>query len=281
MGTVSVGPVAGATGDPGPYVITFAAAFEKMPLAVPFLHQLDHFSAFRSHTIERGRSVFRLHVGYFESQDAARAALKIVRRHYTDAHIATAPRRDLGSLDDTGITEFRVARSAAGHDAAPAEEDRPRRDPEVVPDAARCDNALQRYAIQLDALARAGGSASAPDLVVFRAHTLYRIYVLLDEGLHQALRLGFFASVEAAHKVLVHVRDRFPRANLVPVSAREYGRVRDLGPSRAPDATQAPPAERQVLVVAGRDAASDDVSCEFGAHELPSADRDLRMQPRR
>ena len=259
--------------NPGPYVITFAASLERMPLAVPFLHELDHFSAFRSHSIERGRSVFRLHVGYFDSQDAARAALRVVQRHYTDAHIATAPRRELGSLDDTGITEFAMARPGS------AATGRRRSDADAAADQSACDVARQRYAIQIDALARAPGAGAAADLAVFQSYTLYRIYVLLDDVLHQAFRLGFFPSLDAAQQVLARVRDRCPRAIVVPVSEREYARIRDLAPRdgvAAPRAAgaRAPGPDGDTFDV-------EDVSCEFGAHELPTAERSAPGQPLR
>lgn len=272
---MSAGPRADDAGEPGPYVITFAASFERMPLAVPFLHELEHFCAFRSHSIERGRSVFRLHVGYFDSQEAARAALRVVRRHYTDAHIATAPHRDLGSLDDTAVTEFSMARPA------PATAARPRDDADAAADESRCTTAMQRYAIQLGALARAESSAGAAELEVFRAHTLYWIYVLLDGVLHEALRLGFFPSVDAAQRVLVPVRDLYPQAILVPVSGREYARVRGLLPGGGREVPAAGAGDARSGAGDGR-ASDDDVSCEFGAHELPSVERPAtRHAPRR
>ena len=265
-----------ARGGPGPYVVTFAVSFERMPLAVPFLHELDHFSAFRSHTIEDGRSVFRLHVGYYRTEDAARAALRVVRRHYTDAHVATAPHRDAGSLDDTGITEFTMAWPADAGGATPAHR-------------TAADAALQRYAIQLEALARADAAGSGPDLELFHAHTLYRVHVLLEDVLHQALRLGFFASVAAAQEILVHLRDAYPKANIVPVSGREYSRIQDLAPPAVAGAGVATRAAEPVTrggramppaaVLAFE--SDDDVSCEFGAHELPTTERGAPFPPRR
>jgi len=288
---VNPDPAVPGTDDPGPYVVSFAVSFERMPLAVPFVHELDRFSVFRSHSIERGRSVFRQHVGYFETQQSARAALRIVRRHYPDAHIATAPNRGLGSLDDTAITEFSVA-GPAGPGAAAARS---------RAGASPCDTALQRYAIQLHALRRADASTSAPGVEVLRAHTLYRIHVLVDDVLHQALRLGFFPAIEAVQQVLPRIRGRYPQANAVPVSAREYARVRDLVPQCGidPSAARAAgeprasgPGEgaegqgdaargRASAAAIGDTRAAGDVSCEFGAHELPTADRVAPWQPLR
>jgi hypothetical protein len=296
---VSAGATAYPLEDPGPYVVTFAVSFERMPLAVPFVHELDHFSVFRSHSIERGHSVFRQHVGYFDTQDCARAALRIVRRHYPDAHIATAPNRGLGSLDDTSITEFSVARPAgAGASAAssPAAADAP-----PCAGASACDAALQRYAIQLHALRRADASTSAPEVELLRAHTLYRIHVLIDGVLHQTLRLGFFPSIDAVNRVLPRIRDRYPRANAVPVSAREYAEVRDLVPQRGIDVATARAAGEPRVSLMGESAsgpadaargraraaatsgarAGEDVSCEFGAHELPTTDRVAPYPPLR
>jgi hypothetical protein len=275
--------------DPGPYVVTFAVSFERMPLAVPFVHELEHFSAFRSHSIERGHAVFRHHVGYFETQQAARAALRVVRRHYTDAYVSTAPNRGLGSLDDTGITEFSMARPA-GIGAALPDPGRPaRRGAAALPPVSTplCEAALQRYAIQLDVLRRADASASAPDLEVLGAHMVYRVHVLLDGQLHQALRLGFFPSMDAVQRVLGRVRTRCPQANVVPISGREYARVRDLLSDRGHDGPAAhtsahtPPAGLPIISDAVGERAArrydgssgDDVSCEFSAQELPTAGR--------
>jgi hypothetical protein len=275
--------------DHGPYVVTFAVSFERMPLEVPFVHELEHFSAFRSHSIERGHAVFRHHVGYYETQQAARAALRVVRRHYTDAYVSTAPNRGLGSLDDTGITEFSMARPVGIGGALPDPGRPARRTAAALPmaSAALCEAALQRYAIQLDALRRADASVSTPDLEVLGAHMLYRVHVLLDGQLHQALRLGFFPSMDAVLRVLERVRTRCPQANVVPVSGREYARVRDLLSGRGHDgpaahtAVQTPSASLPTIsdvvgeqIAARYDGQSgDDVSCEFGANELPTAGR--------
>ncbi len=284
----------GSSTDAGPYVISFAESFERMPLAVPFLHELDHFSAFRSHTIERGRAVFRLHVGYFETQDAARAGLQVVRRHYTDAYISSAPRRGLGSLDDTGITEFSMSRQAGALASPAGEAARAAVRAEAAPatGAALCETALQRYAVQLDALAGADSRASTPELGELRGFLLYRVHVLLDGRVHQAARLGFFPSSDAAQRALNRLRDRFPRANLVPVSDREYARVRDLvtrgadSPVRARGAIAAlmpGPTARTTATVPGAGDADfgSDVSCEFGANELPTSGSGHRSQPHR
>ena len=272
---MSAGPSAGGAGEPGPYVITFAASFERMPLAVPFLHELERFCAFRSTASSAAARSFASTSATSTPRMPARAALRVVRRHYTDAHIATAPHRDLGSLDDTGVTEFSMARPA------PAAAARARSDANAAADESRCDAALQRYAIQLEALARAQASAGATELEAFRAHTLYRIYVLLDGVLHQALRLGFFPSVDAAQRILAHVRDLYPHAILVPVSGREYARVRELVPGGERDAPAAGTSDARAGAGDGR--ASDvDVSCEFGAHELPTTERPAtRHAPRR
>jgi hypothetical protein len=297
-GRVNAAPDANGTGDRGEYVITFAASFERIPLAVPFLHELDHFTAFRSTVIERGRAVFRLHVGYFASADSARAALGVVRRHYTDAHVAKAPRRDLGSLDDTGITEFTLAPPVAAH--APVATTRRAAVVRSPPPSAvaLCDTALQRYAIQLGAVVPADGRTSTPELGATRSYLLYRVHVMLDGVVHQAARVGFFPSVEAARQVLATLRARFPQANLVPVSDREYARVRDLVSRQADAAGLEQGAETSATAQAGEAgpatraghaadaavadylAADADVSCEFAAHELLIAVRVLPSQAR-
>jgi hypothetical protein len=96
----------------GLHVITFASSNRPMPLDVPFRYELTGFTVFRSRAFEDGRECFRLHLGYFESEQCAKEALPIVRKHYPDAWISAAPATNLGSFDNTLNTEFRLLRTA-------------------------------------------------------------------------------------------------------------------------------------------------------------------------
>src|ERR1700704_4154804 len=94
------------------YVINLDSSTLAMSLDVPFRHELVGFTVFRSRSFEHGRERFRLHLGYFESARRAEEALTVVRKHYPDASISAAPATNLGSLDNTLNTEFRLLRTA-------------------------------------------------------------------------------------------------------------------------------------------------------------------------
>ena len=87
--------------DVGLYVINLDSSSTPMALTVPFRHELVGFTVFRSRSFAHGRECFRLHLGYFESEQRAKDALTVVRKHYPDAWISAAPGTNLGSLDNT------------------------------------------------------------------------------------------------------------------------------------------------------------------------------------
>src|ERR1700694_4760337 len=93
----------------GLYVINLGSSSMPMPLTVPFRHELVGFTVFRSRSFEHGRERFRLHLGYFESEQRAEEALTVVRKHYPDAWISAAPATNLGSLDKPVNAEMRFA----------------------------------------------------------------------------------------------------------------------------------------------------------------------------
>src|ERR1700726_465730 len=104
----------------GLYVINLESSSIPMPLTVPFRHELVGFAVFRSRSFEHGRERFRLHLGYFESAQRAEEALTVVRKHYPAASISAAPATNLGSLDNTLNTEFRLLRTAYARVVTPA-----------------------------------------------------------------------------------------------------------------------------------------------------------------
>ena len=222
------------------YVITLTVTVERVPLAVPFLHELDSFSVFRSRAIECGRPVHCLHVGYFASEPAARQALKVVRRYYPDAHITTAPLERLGSLDDTALTQFSVARHTSAR-VAPTRSAEPDRTASSdhergVPLLHSAPAAsAQHYALQLEIVGLASASKPVPRLAAFTDYIVYRAKVSVGASKRQSLRLGFFRSLHEAQRIAVEVRDRFSQASIVPVSEREYDRVRNLASARVLD----------------------------------------------
>jgi hypothetical protein len=237
-----------ARGDGSLYVITLCTASLPMVLRVPFVHELEGFSVFRSRTVEEGRERFRLYVGYFDSATRAHEALAVVRKHYASAWISCAPRRNLGSLDDTMNTAFGMIRRATARVVS-------RPDSAATPGAASNDAQLaaaadepvapfeeappQRYVVQLDWSETPVPSGAIPQLAVLRAYNLYRAHMARDDGDHYALRLGFFKNVHGARQVAEYLRVHFPRVGVVPVSHREYTRALELFEGRAQAAADA------------------------------------------
>jgi len=105
-------PPSNDAGGVGLYVITLVSSDLPMSLDVPFRHELVGFTVFRSRSFEHGRERFSLYLGYFESERRAEDALTVVRKHYPQASIAAPPATNLGSLDNTLNTEFRLLRTA-------------------------------------------------------------------------------------------------------------------------------------------------------------------------
>jgi hypothetical protein len=224
----------------GLYVINLESTSMPMPLTVPFRHELVGFTVFRSRSFEHGRECFRLHLGYFESAQRAEEALTVVREHYPDASISGAPGTNLGSLDNTLNTEFRLLRSAYARVVTPAS-------PTTVPArvAAKVVASAvvwavapavpppQHYAVQLEWSLAPIIAAKVPRLAILEAYHLYTVRMLREGSPQQGLRLGFFTSAEAARRVAEYVRPEFPGVAVVPVSHREYSRAIELARQRA------------------------------------------------
>jgi hypothetical protein len=223
----------------GLYVINLESSNMPMPLTVPFRHELVGFTVFRSRSFEHGRERFRLHLGYFESARRAEEALTVVRKHYPAASISAAPATNLGSLDNTLNTEFRLLRTAyarvvtpASATTAPAPVAAKVVASAVVWAVAPARPPPQHYAVQLEWSLAPIIAAKVPRLAILEAYHLYTVR-MLREGSPQGLRLGFFTSAEAARRVAEYVRPEFPGVAVVPVSHREYSRAIDLARQRA------------------------------------------------
>jgi hypothetical protein len=233
----------------GLYVINLDSSSMPMALTVPFRHELTGFTVFRSRSVEHGRERFRLHVGYFESERRAKEALPIVRRHYPAACISAAPATNLGSLDNTLNTEFRLLRTAyarvvtyASTTATPAPVSAKAAAGTVVKgpslDAGERASAptvqpTQHYAVQLEWSLAPIVAADLPPLAILKAYHLYTVRMLREGSPQQGLRLGFFSTAEAAGVIAKSVRQEFPEVAVVPVSHREFSRAIDLAKQRA------------------------------------------------
>ncbi len=215
-------------GAGGLRVITLASACTPMPLQVPFLHELEGFTVFRSHAGEGDALLYYLHVGYFAGDSQARDALEVIRRHYPFATIEAAPRAGMGSLEDTMTSGFEVLRRAS---------------PRVVPNRPRPSMAqkprkpAQHYAVLLARRFACDLAAPIPRLPVFRNFSVYSVQASDDSGDCLDIRLGFFRTPEMARHFAESIRAHFPQAAALPVSEREHARVsaaHALSPGTAP-----------------------------------------------
>src|SRR6266853_330057 len=205
------------------YVINLDSSSMPMSLDAPFRHELVGFTVFRSRSFEHGRERFRLHLGYFESERHAEDALSVVRKHYPAAWISAAPESQLGSLDNTVNTEFRLLRAAYARVVTPASAPTA-----PAPAAAKVAPRAVVKEPSFDAPTRAPAPAVPPP---------QRYAVQRECSPQQGLRLGFFTSAEAAFRVAEYVRPEFPGVGVVPVSHREYSRAIELAQQRAPKGT--------------------------------------------
>jgi hypothetical protein len=73
------------------YVINLSASTTPVALVPPAQPELRRFSFFVTRKLESGRERFRLHMGYFESQQEAERMLAIVREVYPAAWAGAAP----------------------------------------------------------------------------------------------------------------------------------------------------------------------------------------------
>src|SRR4026207_2478726 len=84
----------GATATGG-YVINLTSSTTPMALSQPKDPTLAQFTFFVSRRLEDGRERFRLHMGYFETQQAAEEMLAVVREVYPGAWASEAPGKKL------------------------------------------------------------------------------------------------------------------------------------------------------------------------------------------
>jgi hypothetical protein len=271
----------------GLYVINLVSSSMPMPLTVPFRHELVGFTVFRSRSFAHGRERFRLHLGYFESEQRAKEALSVVGKHYPDAWISAAPASNLGSLDNTLNTEFRLLRTAYARVVTPASATTAPASVAQEPSldasnraAAPAVQPLQHYAVQLEWSLAPTVAADVPRLAISEAYYLYTVRVLREGSPQQGLRLGFFTRPDAARGVAESVRHQFPEVAVVPVSHREYSRALELAQRRALKAVargNAPRASAVARESEGRVAPARDAAPALPA---PSRARGLRSLAR-
>jgi len=114
----------------GGYVINLTSSTTPMALSQPKDPTLAQYTFFVSRRLEDGRERFRLHMGYFESQQAAEEMLAVVREVYPSAWAGEAPGKKLRA----GATAAPAAPARAA--AAPAQPKAPATPPAPVAAAA-------------------------------------------------------------------------------------------------------------------------------------------------
>jgi hypothetical protein len=234
------------------YVINLAAAPVPQPLEMPAARGLEGLVVFRSHQVQDGRHRYRLHLGYFETREAAVRALPLVLPNYPTAWIAAAPRSGLGSLDDTNSTDFRLIQAPVSEEetSATAPAGQSIRDAQAEAGA----DEPQRYAVQLVWSSERVEPDTLPPIAIFDAYTLYTVTCQRGGTRLFGVRLGFFRSAISAGQVAVYVRPDFPGVAVVPVSDREFAYaswlVRHRGASEPTHAQPPapPPAPTQVEI---------------------------------
>src|ERR1700761_6325169 len=106
----------GATGTP--FVINLCSSTSPVALAPPDHAGLKRFTFFVSRRREDGRERFRLHMGYFETQEEAERLLDIVREIYPGAWAGLAPGQRLAQAEAEAAA---AAANAAASASAAAE----------------------------------------------------------------------------------------------------------------------------------------------------------------
>ena len=119
----------GATASGG-YVINLTSSTTPMALSQPKDPTLAQFTFFVSRRREDGRERFRLHMGYFETQQAAEEMLSVVREVYPSAWAGEAPGKKLRPTNPA------AAAPAPAPAAAPRAAPLPRRKPKAAAPAA-------------------------------------------------------------------------------------------------------------------------------------------------
>ena len=95
------------------FVINLVSSTTPVALTRPDHAGLNRFTFFVSRRREDGRERFRLHMGYFETQEEAEKLLDIVRGIYPGAWAGLAPGRRLGAVSKVEAQAAPVASAAA------------------------------------------------------------------------------------------------------------------------------------------------------------------------
>jgi hypothetical protein len=143
------------------FVINLCASTTPVALTPPDHAGLKRFTFFVSRRREEGRERFRLHMGYFRSQEEAEQLLDIVREIYPGAWAGLAPGQRLRAQAQAAAEEAAsAAQAAAASQPAAGTSDAARAAP--APDA----TAIQRPPAELATAMAAAAAAQIPTPVV-------------------------------------------------------------------------------------------------------------------
>jgi hypothetical protein len=267
----SIGGEVAQADAPPLHVITLVSSAAPMPLRAPTAAELAGLAVFRSRQVEDGRERFRLHIGYFQSAEAAESLLPIVRQTYPAAIVAIAPQSNMNSLDDTALARFRIlgiteppvrdvaatapARSAAAPQAAAARATQiPLAEPpppqvQAPPVLTRADavnpppapmpkaREAQHYAVQLIWSRDPIDIGTIPTLAIYGGYLLYAVETKPGPQHFYGVRMGFFGDALSARLVAQYIRSDFKGVAVVPVSDREMTRAEEAAIRLAPSRT--------------------------------------------
>ena len=110
-------PTGAATGG---FVINLTSSTTPMALSQPKDPTLAQYTFFVSRRREDGRERFRLHMGYFETMQAAEEMLQVVREVYPSAWAGEAPGKKLRANNAAATPAAAAAAAPAPKPAAPA-----------------------------------------------------------------------------------------------------------------------------------------------------------------
>src|ERR1700689_4148142 len=103
------------------FVINLCGSTTPVALTPPDHAGLKRFTFFVSRRREEGRERFRLHMGYFETQEEAEKLLDIVREIYPGAWAGSAPGQRLRAAAGQAATAQAATAQAATAQAATAQ----------------------------------------------------------------------------------------------------------------------------------------------------------------
>src|SRR5258706_319521 len=235
------------------YVINLCASTTPVGLEQPNDPALKQFRFFVSRRREDGREPFRLHMGYFPTQEAAgqaaaraledRAVLRLLESARPAPASRVAPRapHTPSALPTPRAPPTPLARPTGS--APPMARAPVMRSAPLTP-AARlaAPTELVAYAVQLRWSVQAIDLSLVPQLAIFAAYPLYGVEGNRDGRRWYGLRLGFFTHAVSAKQVAPHVRSEVNAVSIVPVTARQ--RERATAPTGKPPPAPTAPQSR-------------------------------------